>query len=77
MRVVIVGYSATVSIGAAGKRDTASQIQTGEQAMITKDEIPAFCETYCVLVRADDFMYLLPHPALRDWVSTRRSLVFC
>ena len=37
--------------------------------MITKDEIPSFRETYRVLVRADDFMYLLPHPALRDWIS--------
>jgi len=37
--------------------------------MISKTDIPAFCETYRVLVRADDFMYLLPHPALRDWIS--------
>lgn len=37
--------------------------------MIAKDDIRTFCESYRVLVRANDFMYLLPHPALRDWIS--------
>ncbi len=37
--------------------------------MIAKDDIRTFCESYRVLVRTNDFMYLLPHPALRDWIS--------
>lgn len=37
--------------------------------MISKDDIQAFHETYRVLVQEDDFMYLLPHTALRNWIS--------
>ncbi len=37
--------------------------------MITKKDIQNFCETYRVLARADDFIYLLPHQALRNWIS--------
>lgn len=37
--------------------------------MITKKSIEAFRETSRVLIRDVDFMYLLPHPGLRDWIS--------
>lgn len=37
--------------------------------MITKEDIQTVCETYRVLARANDFIYLLPHPALRNWIS--------
>ena len=37
--------------------------------MITKNDIHAFNETHRILVEADGFLYLLPHPALRNWIS--------
>lgn len=37
--------------------------------MITKKDIQTVCETHRVLVRAKDYIYLLPHPALQKWIS--------
>ena len=37
--------------------------------MITKEDILKFSETHRVLVCAKDFIYLLPHPKLRNWIS--------
>ena len=37
--------------------------------MITKDDIHAFSEIHRILVEADGFVYLLPHPELRNWIS--------
>lgn len=37
--------------------------------MIAKEDIRTFCESNRVLLRANDFIYLLPHPALRNWIS--------
>lgn len=37
--------------------------------MITKKDIQIFHKKERVLIKADDFIYLLPHPKLRDWVS--------
>lgn len=37
--------------------------------MINKEDILKFNETHRVLVRAQDFIYLLPHPSLRSWIS--------
>lgn len=37
--------------------------------MITKDSLPAFRETPRILAAAEGFIYLLPHPALRRWIS--------
>jgi len=37
--------------------------------MIEKKDIKSFNETKRVLIKADDFIYLLPHPELRDWIS--------
>jgi len=37
--------------------------------MIAKKDISTFTETHRVLIKADDFVYLLPHPALKNWIS--------
>lgn len=37
--------------------------------MIIKEDIQAFNEGYRVLDCGNDFIYLLPHPALREWIS--------
>lgn len=37
--------------------------------MIVKNDIQTFGEAYHVLLRADDFIYILPHPALRSQIS--------
>lgn len=37
--------------------------------MITVKEIPAFHEASRTLVQGDGYIYLLPHPALRNWIS--------
>lgn len=37
--------------------------------MITTESIKGFREVSRVLIRGADFMYLLPHPALRTWIS--------
>ncbi len=37
--------------------------------MITTESITAFCETNRILIREKDFMYLLPHPVLKDCIS--------
>lgn len=37
--------------------------------MITKKSIMSFRETSRVLVRDIDFIYMLPHPGLRNWIS--------
>ncbi len=37
--------------------------------MITNKSIDAFRETKRILIREKDFMYLLPHPALKHWIS--------
>lgn len=37
--------------------------------MLTKNIILNFDQTHRILLRADDFIYLLPHPALRDFIS--------
>lgn len=37
--------------------------------MIKKNDIQAFSETCRVLEGAEDYIYLLPHPGLRDWIS--------
>lgn len=37
--------------------------------MITKEEIQMFCEIHRILIRTEDFIYLLPHPALRNVIS--------
>ena len=36
---------------------------------MTNETIKDFRETGRILVRDDSFMYLLPHPALRNWIS--------
>ncbi len=42
---------------------------TGEQVMITKKDIQAVYQTHRILVRSNDFIYLLPHVALQNWIS--------
>ena len=37
--------------------------------MITKDDLRFYREPHRVLEKGEDYMYLLPHPALRDWIS--------
>ena len=37
--------------------------------MITKDDLKFYREPHRVLEKGEDYMYLLPHPALRDWIS--------
>lgn len=37
--------------------------------MITKHDIHTFYEPNRILIHGDDFIYLLPHPALRRWIS--------
>lgn len=37
--------------------------------MLGKQDIRSFGEQGRVLMRADDFIYLLPHPGLREWIS--------
>jgi len=37
--------------------------------MISKKDIEAFQEKNRILIKGDDFIYLLPHPKLRDWIS--------
>lgn len=37
--------------------------------MIVKEDIRNFYENYRVLVRGNDFIYLLPHPSLCEWIS--------
>lgn len=37
--------------------------------MITKDDIRAFHEADRILIKAEGFIYLLPHPSLRNWIS--------
>ena len=37
--------------------------------MIDKEDINSFNEKNLILVKGDDFIYLLPHPELRDWIS--------
>lgn len=37
--------------------------------MIIKREIQTFNKADCVLLRANDYIYLLPHPVLRDQIS--------
>lgn len=37
--------------------------------MITKKDIQTFQETSRILLRENDFIYILPHPALRDQIS--------
>jgi len=39
------------------------------KTMIIKEDIRAFYESYRVLNWGNDFIYLLPHPALREWIS--------
>lgn len=37
--------------------------------MISKNDLQAFNEEYRILIKANDFMYMLPHPSLRSWIS--------
>ena len=37
--------------------------------MIGKKKIQAFHEPHRILLREDEFVYIMPHPALRDWIS--------
>lgn len=37
--------------------------------MITKDDLRFYREPHRVLEKGEDYIYLLPHPALRDWIS--------
>ena len=37
--------------------------------MITKEAIKSFREINRILVKAEDFIYILPHPELRSWIS--------
>lgn len=37
--------------------------------MINKDQNKTFYEANRVIEKADDYIYLLPHPGLRDWIS--------
>jgi len=37
--------------------------------MITKDDLKFYREPHRVLEKVEDYMYLLPHPALWDWIS--------
>ena len=37
--------------------------------MITENDIHAYNEKYRTLVKADGFIYLLPHEALKNWIS--------
>jgi AraC-like DNA-binding protein len=37
--------------------------------MISKKDIQTFYEAYRILIREDAYIYLLPHPALRNWIS--------
>jgi len=37
--------------------------------MISKKNLLPFYETYRILIKGDDYVYLLPHPALKNWIS--------
>ena len=37
--------------------------------MVTKQNIPAYFAPKRVLARGEDYLYLLPHPALQPWIS--------
>lgn len=37
--------------------------------MISKKNIQTFYEAYRILIKEDDYVYLLPHPALKNWIS--------
>ena len=37
--------------------------------MITKEAIKSFRDTNRILAKAEDFIYILPHSKLRDWIS--------
>lgn len=37
--------------------------------MISKKNIQTFYEAHRILIKEDDFVYLLPHPALKNWIS--------
>ncbi|HKL79205.1 MAG TPA: helix-turn-helix transcriptional regulator [Mobilitalea sp.] len=37
--------------------------------MISKENIQTFYEAYRILIKEDDYIYLLPHPALKSWIS--------
>jgi len=37
--------------------------------MISKKDIQTFYEAYRILIKEDDYVYLLPHPALKNWIS--------
>lgn len=37
--------------------------------MITKDDLRFYRKPHRVLEKGEDYIYLLPHPALRDWIS--------
>lgn len=37
--------------------------------MITTEDIRTYNDPYRILVKAEDFLYLLPHPALSRWIS--------
>lgn len=39
------------------------------RTMIGTNDLKQFCGTYRVLERADDFIYLLPHPGLQTYIS--------
>jgi len=37
--------------------------------MISKKDIQTFYEAYRILIKEDDYVYILPHPALKNWIS--------
>ncbi|HKL98914.1 MAG TPA: helix-turn-helix transcriptional regulator [Mobilitalea sp.] len=37
--------------------------------MISKENIKSFYEAYRILIKEDGYIYLLPHPALKSWIS--------
>ncbi len=49
--------------------DIITHIYSEEQIMITKNNIQTVFEAQRILARAEDFIYLLPHPALQNWIS--------
>lgn len=48
---------------------TIVQNESWQQSMITKHDIHTFIEPNRILMRGEDFIYLLPHPALQGWIS--------
>lgn len=48
----------------------------GEQIMIARKDIRTFKDTYRILLRQQDFVYILPHPALGTWISNYNLPLF-